>query len=170
MRNELEESRKKNEKVIVFGHTCVHPDSCDASCLLYNYDQVLEIFGEFKEQVVCYLSGHAHQNGYTVDSNGIHYLVLHGIIETNPQQDAFSTITINFTKKQLIIDGKGVEQSLTLPIQLDESYEFSENTSDETDKLDNKLEDKLADDESTDKFHNYEEQMPSSSAVVEVSV
>ena len=44
LQNELEESEREGEKVIVFGHTGLHPDSCDASCLAYNYDKVLEIF------------------------------------------------------------------------------------------------------------------------------
>ena len=44
LRNELEESEREGERVIVFGHTGIHPDSCDPSCLAYNYDKVLEIF------------------------------------------------------------------------------------------------------------------------------
>ena len=54
LKNELEESERCGEKVIVFGHTGIHPDSCDASCLAYNYDKVLEIFNRVN-CVIAYL-------------------------------------------------------------------------------------------------------------------
>ena len=109
-----------------------------------------------------YLSGHAHVHGYTVDAkSGIHYLVLHGIIETSPDQDAYSTITIK--KDKLIVEGRGVEQSLILPInnenKIDNEINESNNEINESNGEIN---------ESNDKFNEYEEQLPSS--VVEVSV
>lgn len=161
LKNELEESEKNNEKVVVYGHTGLHPDSCDASCLAYNYDEVLKIFSQFS-CVICYLSGHAHTSGYSVDENGIHYIVLHGIIETCPSSDAFATITIK--KDQLIVDGKGSEMSLVLPINT-----MKRKT---TETVDMEIDDEFINEErseNTDKFNDYEE-IPGTSSIVEVSV
>lgn len=112
--NELNESDSRNEKVIVFGHCCLHPMSCDATCLLWNFDQVLDTFGRHPS-VICYLSGHAHNAGHCLDvQTGIHYLVFHGVIESDPMFNAFATLTL--FNNQLIVEGKGSEPSLKLDI------------------------------------------------------
>lgn len=110
---ELTQSDKKREKVIVFGHCCLHPSSCDPTCLLWNYDQVLDSFSKHPS-VVTYLSGHAHTPGHCLDSTGIHYLVFHGVIESNPSSQAFSTLTL--FDGNLLVEGKGSEPSLSLPL------------------------------------------------------
>lgn len=138
----------------MFHPTGIHPDSCDPSCLAYNYDQIIEIFQKFN-CVLCYLSGHAHKSGYSIDETGIHYIVLHGIIETDPLNDAFVTITIK--KDVLIVDGKGSEKSLVLPIK--------KSKIDAIEIQNESIANKDAN-EGTDKFSEYDEL----SAVVEVSV
>lgn len=59
-----------------------------------------------------YIIRHAHNAGYAVEES-IHYVVYHGVIETDPTEDAFATVTL-FPDK-MVVDGRGVEQSLTLP-------------------------------------------------------
>ncbi|KAK4337324.1 hypothetical protein RND71_043610 [Anisodus tanguticus] len=59
-------------------------------------------------------NGHAHKNGYAIE-NGIHYIVFHGVIETDPKEDAFTTITIK--KDLLIVEGRGSEQCYILPLE-----------------------------------------------------
>lgn len=114
LERELTESDRKKEKVIIFGHCCLAPASCDPTCLLWNFDQVLECFSRHPS-VVSYLSGHAHNAGHCLDaSTGIHYLVFHGVIESNPDSQAFATLTL--FDGILEVEGKGSEPSLSLPL------------------------------------------------------
>ncbi|XP_053209206.1 manganese-dependent ADP-ribose/CDP-alcohol diphosphatase-like [Panonychus citri] len=110
---ELQDSELKGEKVIVFGHVCLHPGSCDWSCLVWNYDRVIETFHKYN-CVISYMSGHAHKFGHSVDEKGIHYIVYHGVIETSPTNEAFATISLYHDRLQ--VDGYGLEKSLTLPL------------------------------------------------------
>lgn len=105
-------------------------------------------------------SGHAHQSGYTVDENNVHYIVLHGIIETNPDQDAYSTVTI--TQTRMIVEGRGSEQCLDLPLRksIESSSETSAELTEEISEATNESE----------KFSEYEDQLPASCVSVEVSV
>lgn len=123
---ELEESDHQNEVVIVFGHVGLHPGSCGWDSILWNYDQVLECFNRHS-CVVAYFNGHAHNSGYAFE-NGIHYVVFHGIIETDPKEDAFATVSVYEDK--IFIDGKGVEQQLILSftrkISTNENNRFEE--------------------------------------------
>lgn len=105
---ELTESDLMNEMVIVFGHVGLHPESCGWDSILWNYDQVIDCFNRH-ESVVAYFNGHAHNCGYAYDGN-VHYIVLHGIIETPPDIEAFTTVTIH--DDHMLIDGMGVERKI----------------------------------------------------------
>lgn len=101
--------------------------------------------------------------GYAIDENQVHYIVLHGIIETNPDQDAYSTITI--TQDRLIVEGNGSEQSLNLPLKnvktvnLDDDLMETNDISETSETNRDKFKD----------YDEYEEQLAASSCV-EVSV
>lgn len=97
----------------MFGHCCVHPDSCDPTCLVWNYDEVMQCFARHPS-VVAYLSGHAHNAGNAVDVHGVHYLVFHGVIETDPRQRAFATLSLYHDR--LVVEGEGSEPTLSLPL------------------------------------------------------
>ena len=72
--------------------------------------------------MVAYLSGHAHNAGHCLDPRtGIHYLVFHGVIESNPNSQAFSTLTLY--DGMLEVEGKGSEPSLSL--QLEDRYSMA---------------------------------------------
>ncbi len=112
---ELADSDLQQEIVVVFGHVGLHPGSCGWDSLLWNYERVLQIFGGHR-CVVAYFSGHAHNAGYALDGgSGIHYVVYHGVIETAPTEDCFATVSLFADPGRLVVDGRGVEQSLTLP-------------------------------------------------------
>lgn len=111
---ELTESDELGEKVIVFGHVSLSPDSSDWSCLLWNYSDVINIFHQHS-CVVGYFSGHTHNAGYALDSHGIHYIVLNGIVETAPDDMAF--ITVSVFADRMEIKGHGREENRILWIQ-----------------------------------------------------
>lgn len=114
LERELTQADGRREKVIVFGHCCVSPDSCDPTCLMWNYDQLISCFSRHPS-VVAYLSGHAHNAGHATDANGIHYLVFHGVIESDPASQAFATFSVY--DNRLEVEGKGTEPSMSLPIK-----------------------------------------------------
>lgn len=111
LEQELIDADSQGQLVIVFGHVCLHPASSDATCLLWNYDQVVEVFSRHPS-VIAYMSGHAHQPGHAVDANGIHYVVFHGVIESDPSSQAFATVSLY--KDRIEIEGKGTEPSISL--------------------------------------------------------
>lgn len=113
LERELADSDSRREKVLVYGHCCLHPSSCDPTCLLWNYDEVQNMFARHP-CVVAYLSGHAHNAGHGKDDLGIHYLVFHGVIETSPDSQAFATLSL--FDDCLVVDGKGTEPSMVLPL------------------------------------------------------
>lgn len=111
---ELSESETLQQKVIVFGHVSISPESTDASCILWNYEEVMKVFHKYS-CVVAYFSGHSHVSGYAIDSHGIRYVVFTGIIETPPATFAFATVTI--FEDSLSICGQGIEQSYSFPLK-----------------------------------------------------
>ena len=99
----------------------------------------------------------------------MHYIVLHGIIETNPDQDAYSTITI--TKNRMIVEGRGSEQSLDLPLKSVEARCVEARSDADTSDEPTSESSEATSETASDKFSEYEELPASSSCVsIEVSV
>ncbi|KAI8512344.1 hypothetical protein Bbelb_089830 [Branchiostoma belcheri] len=106
LRETLEVARQRGEKVIVSGHVPVHPDSCYVMCLLWNYQDVLNILQDFSDIVLAYFCGHDHEGGYHYDSgNEIHHVTLPGVVEVLPGSNAFGTVEV-FTDR-LVMHGVG---------------------------------------------------------------
>ncbi|CAM6086523.1 unnamed protein product [Calypogeia fissa] len=83
-----------NEKTIVCCHLPLHPATLESpSALCWNYVDVLVTLQKYSCVVAC-LSGHAHTGGYTIDSHGIHYVVLEAVLECPPEEDAFGVIDV----------------------------------------------------------------------------
>ncbi|RWS16023.1 manganese-dependent ADP-ribose/CDP-alcohol diphosphatase-like isoform X1 [Dinothrombium tinctorium] len=114
LNHELEKADENDEKVIVFGHVGIHPQSVDSSCLLWNYEQILAMFAEHSS-VKLYLCGHSHRTGYACDENGVHYVSLNGVIETQPEMEAF--VSVSLYENEIIIEGLGSEKSRVLLIR-----------------------------------------------------
>ena len=66
------------EKTVVFCHFPVYPP---AEPTLWNGDEVVSAL-ESAKGVVAYIAGHDHKGGYA-EKNGIHYLTVCGMVETN---------------------------------------------------------------------------------------
>ena len=60
LRQQLSEAKEMGQQAIVCCHLPLHPDTCPGACLLWNYEEALDICRE-AENVVATLSGHAHQ-------------------------------------------------------------------------------------------------------------
>lgn len=114
---ELAQSDAAGDVVIVFGHLAISPESANADCLLWNYRDVMDLF-EAHSCVALYLCGHTHRCGYSTDASGTHYMALAGIIETEPESVAFSTVSV--FRDRIEVVGSGREESRTLPIRSSE--------------------------------------------------
>ncbi|XP_077491115.1 manganese-dependent ADP-ribose/CDP-alcohol diphosphatase-like isoform X1 [Amblyomma americanum] len=120
---ELAESDAAGEVVIVFGHLAISPASANSDCLLWNYQDVMDLF-EAHPCVALYLCGHTHRCGYATDARGTHYMALAGIIETEPESVAFSTVSVFPDRIEVV--GSGREESRTLRIRSMEKAEEEE--------------------------------------------
>ena len=56
---QLADARAADQRVIVCGHLPLHPGTCIGTCLLWNYEEVLQVIWD-AGNVVATISGHAH--------------------------------------------------------------------------------------------------------------
>ena len=95
LKNELTACRETNQRAIICCHLCLHPETCAPTCLLWNYDEVLQVLGDHADVVVATLAGHAHRDGYYKDAeSGIHHRVCHGVLETEPGRDCYGIVEV----------------------------------------------------------------------------
>lgn len=82
---ELESATQNSQKVIVLTHIPINPEFVKPECLVWNYDEILEVIGGFQGVVQAVISGHTHHWSYGLDSLGIHYFVVPGMVEQPPE-------------------------------------------------------------------------------------
>ncbi|XP_071966047.1 manganese-dependent ADP-ribose/CDP-alcohol diphosphatase-like [Antedon mediterranea] len=109
LRHVLQTAENDEEKVFIFGHIPFHPNkTSDNICLLWDYDQVLEILHQFK-CVVATFAGHSHTGSYTHDAKHIHHIVVPAVVEAPPGSDAFGTVAVY--DDRIVINGHGSVKS-----------------------------------------------------------
>jgi len=106
LRDELEATRQVNnrlpelqqhqrQRVVLLSHNTIHPESSNPVCLMWNYDQVLEILREYSDVVVASFAGHAHKGGYVRDeSSKIHFRVVEAVLESKPPLKTFGILDV----------------------------------------------------------------------------
>mmetsp|Transcript_11058 Transcript_11058/g.16567 ORF Transcript_11058/g.16567 Transcript_11058/m.16567 type:complete len:421 (+) Transcript_11058:64-1326(+) len=106
LQHSLEMARENEEKVIVFSHQPIHPDSTWPTCLIWNYDEVLDILRSFKDVIIASFSGHAHKGGYVRDEeSGIHFRSVEAILESSPPIKTYAIVDV--FEDKLVIRGEG---------------------------------------------------------------
>ena len=60
----LRGAQESGEIVIVCGHLPIHKGSCRADAYLYNHEEVIALFRQYKDCVKVYLAGHDHGKDY----------------------------------------------------------------------------------------------------------
>ena len=101
----LKKAEKQKEQVAVFCHFPVYPADPHN---LWNAGEIISLFEEFS-CVKAYINGHNHKGKYG-QKNGIHYLTLKGMVET--EDSAYSIIRV--AENCLNLKGYGREKDLTL--------------------------------------------------------
>ena len=86
----LKDSAERGMRVIVAGHTPVHPLVAKTPLgLAWDFQKVLHLIADFP-CVAAYLAGHDHQGGYTYDEpSGVHHITVPGIIEVAPDENCY---------------------------------------------------------------------------------
>ncbi|KAJ4938873.1 hypothetical protein JOQ06_028339 [Pogonophryne albipinna] len=101
----LTASDDKRDRVTIVSHIPVHPGSTDPICLAWNYEELLAVI-RAHSSVVCYMAGHSHDGGYCQDKDtGVHHVTIDGVIETPPDSDAFSTVSVYADR--MVLKGEG---------------------------------------------------------------
>ena len=105
LRETLTTARECDEKVILVSHQPIHPGSSSSVCLIWNYDQILEILREFNDIVVASFAGHAHSGGYKRDESGIHFRTVEAVLESPDPYKTYGIIEVH--NDCLVLKGYG---------------------------------------------------------------
>lgn len=106
LQNSLQSARENDEKVLVFSHQPIHPESSWPTCLVWNYDEVLDILRSYKDVVIASFSGHAHKGGYVRDEmSGIHFRSVEAVLESSPPIRTYAIVDV--FEDKLVIRGEG---------------------------------------------------------------
>ena len=95
LRDTLAHARQAQERVILLSHQPIAPESSHCVCLIWNYEQVLDIVHDYADVVVASLSGHAHKGGYHYDTqHDIHYCVIAAALESKPPTKSYAMVDV----------------------------------------------------------------------------
>lgn len=109
LETELQKAVDKKRKVVIFCHYPLLPLEGHA---LWNSEEVLGVLEKYN-CVKMYMNGHNHSGNY-VFQNGIHFINLKGMVETE-KENAFSVIS--FSNNKIEIKGFGREESRGLLLE-----------------------------------------------------
>lgn len=114
MEQELEESLKLGQVVVVASHVPVLPVSGPSAKAGLQWDklELLEILHKYPN-IVALLSGHTHAGGHQVDEFDVHHHVFEAVLTTPPGTDCFGLLDVY--PDRLVIRGRGRLSSLTMP-------------------------------------------------------
>ncbi len=106
LRDTLTTARAKEEMVILLSHQPILPGSSSPVCLVWNYQDVLEVLRDFSDTVIASLAGHAHKGGYKRDPlSGIHFRVIEAVLENPAPHKTYGLIDVH--EDCLVIRGYG---------------------------------------------------------------
>ena len=104
----LEKAKNLGEHVILYCHFPVFPENVHN---LWNALEVVELIEDY-DCVKAFINGHNHEGNYG-NREGIHYLTLHGMVDT--EETSYAVIKV--AEDQLYVEGFGREQPRELPIR-----------------------------------------------------
>jgi len=103
---ELKDADSLGQRVIIFAHVPVAPNSCSLSCLTWNFEDVLRVI-DGHSSVVAFMAGHDHSGGYT-RRHGVHYLTLPSPLNVENQDDQCAHALIDVHVDKLVLHGRGL--------------------------------------------------------------
>ena len=109
LKQELDSARLLNQKVILFSHLPIR--STGNAHNLWNNYEIVDIV-ENSSNVVAFINGHNHSGDYVL-KNGIHYITLFGMVDT--EINSYGILEIH--KDSLVLRGYGNQTTLHLDIE-----------------------------------------------------
>lgn len=106
LEQEIYNSNKSGQNIILFCHFPLYPE--DQSENLWNANEVRNII-ESRNGRIVFMNGHTHRSNYCLH-NGVHYVSLRGMVETD--ENSFATSEIY--NDSISIKGYGAEKSLRI--------------------------------------------------------
>ena len=105
---QLENLKKKNRKAIICGHIPIHPETSKNTIgLAWNFQEMLDLFNNYSNYILVYLSGHDHNGAYhKCQTSNIHYITVSSILEAPPNKNSFATVKVFHDR--IKIEGKGL--------------------------------------------------------------
>jgi len=104
LREELLTSRRSVQRVLIFSHVPLHPQAqstmCAGMCVVWDYQEVLELLKAFSDVVGACFAGHDHSGGQASE-NGIHFVTLQGVIESGVGVATFAELKL-YRRKALL--------------------------------------------------------------------
>ena len=99
LRQKLEKAKEDEEKVIVLSHQPIIPKSSGDVCLIWNYEDILDILRDYKCIIAACFAGHAHKGGYVRDEeSGIHFRVFEAVLESKDPIKTFACVSYHHNR------------------------------------------------------------------------
>merc|ERR1712215_243755 len=113
----LSSAAASQESVVVLSHAPFCPGACDPLCLIWNYQEVLDIVKDCGS-VVAVLAGHDHEGGYK-HHDGVHHLTFPSPLLCTEEEVAFATVEVH--RNKMIVKGEGgrLPKCLNMPFYSD---------------------------------------------------
>ena len=108
LKQELEDARSLNQKVVLFSHMPLRPK--DDPHNLWNGQEIINII-ENSSNVVAFINGHNHSGGHVL-KNGIHYITVFGMVDT--QISSYGIL--EFYKDSLRLLGYGNQKNIRIKL------------------------------------------------------
>lgn len=106
---------RARQRVVLFSHAPLHPESCTPDCLCWDYQDVLALLNQHRGLVALCLAGHAHAARVYRDGgeggSGAVFCTLDSPLE---QRDAFSTVRVYGDR--IVVEGCGANASVVVPL------------------------------------------------------
>ncbi|PZX49919.1 metallophosphoesterase [Algoriphagus chordae] len=108
LKEQLDAAEKSNEKVILFSHMPLRP--AENAHNLWNDNEIIKLI-EGSSTVVAFINGHNHAGEYVL-KNGIHYLTMFGMVDT----EISSYGVLEIYTDSLVLKGYGNQENLVMQI------------------------------------------------------
>ena len=105
LKDTLSAAREAGEKVLLLSHQPILPGSSSSICLIWNYEEVLNILRNFSDIVIASFAGHAHSGGYKRDESGIHFRTFEAALENPDPHKTYAMVDVH--DDCLVVQGFG---------------------------------------------------------------
>ena len=85
------------------------PGSCGNSCLLWNYEAVLDVLHSQKNVVVAVFAGHEHRGGFREGETGISHVTFRSPLEAAPPLGSHAFVEVH--EEAVVVHGYGWQGS-----------------------------------------------------------